>query len=118
LAWIHAGIEAAAPFPLVGVDRATRAARDGANFDVAAIDVPAVWAFGIGAASESEPAPFKRGREVGGKPLRMMALGECDPSSRLAKGGEQMMRVERMRGRQSVRERNRQQMGLAVGWAG
>ena len=52
LAWIQARIEAALPFPLVDVVRAARAARDRADVDVAAIDVPAVLAFRISAAGE------------------------------------------------------------------
>jgi hypothetical protein len=50
LARLDARIETASPFPLIDIDRATRASRDGAGVDVTIIDVPAVLTFGIAAA--------------------------------------------------------------------
>jgi hypothetical protein len=52
----HSPVKAAAPFPLVEVDRAACAPRDRADMYVV-IDVPAVRAFGIAAAAEGEHDP-------------------------------------------------------------
>jgi hypothetical protein len=47
-----AGIEAAAPLPLIRMVRTARTSRDGASLHVAKIDVPAVGALGVAAAGE------------------------------------------------------------------
>jgi hypothetical protein len=45
-------IEAAIPFPWVGVKRVADAPRDRPGADVAVVDVPAIWPFRISAAGE------------------------------------------------------------------
>jgi hypothetical protein len=46
-------IEAATPFPWVGVKRVADAPRDRPDADIAVIDVPAIWPFRISAAGEN-----------------------------------------------------------------
>jgi len=45
-------IEAATPFPWVGVKRVADAPRDRPDADIAIIDMPAIWPFRISAAGE------------------------------------------------------------------
>jgi hypothetical protein len=57
LARFDAGIKSTSPFPLVDVGRTTHAPRDGADVDIAVIDVPAVWPFGIAASGKAGHRP-------------------------------------------------------------
>jgi hypothetical protein len=83
LARIHAGIEAAAPLPLVDVDRAACAARDRSDLDVTVIDARAVGAFGIAAASKPGHAPMIAPIWPHVKPLGLVPAGDGDPSEAL-----------------------------------
>jgi|SRR5216684_3522281 len=55
-------IEAATPFPWVGVKRVADAPRDRPDADIAVVDMPAIWPFGISAAGERGHAALKRDR--------------------------------------------------------
>ena len=54
-------IEAAIPFPWIGVMRIADAPRDRPDADIAVVDVPAIWPFRISAAGERGHAASKRG---------------------------------------------------------
>ena len=48
--------------PMVGVKRVADAPRDRPGLNVAVIDVPAIWSFGVPAAGEGGHAALKRSR--------------------------------------------------------
>jgi hypothetical protein len=58
---VRSRIEAAAPLPRIGVVRIAAADRDRADTDIAVVDVPAIWPFGISPAGESGHAALERG---------------------------------------------------------
>jgi len=53
-------VEAEDPTPLINVDRSAGAERDRADMDIGVIDMPAVLAFRVSAATELGHAPSKR----------------------------------------------------------
>jgi len=69
LARLRARIEAAHPLPSFGGSGIADALCDGADMDIAEIDIPAVLAFRVAAAGELGHSALKRGRPGHGKPL-------------------------------------------------
>jgi hypothetical protein len=70
-------IEAAIPFPWVGVKRVADAPRDRPDADIAIVDVPAIWPFGISAAGEDGHAALKRGLSVSARASRPVVFRGC-----------------------------------------